>query len=181
MKWLFIFVPLGMFLLWMVRRGNKYRQIFASEHLVELARLLQGVKTAACNASPDQPPPDSPMDDDRCFVSSAGIACLYSVDAGEGVFLHHFSISMPGSYTPHAVGRPFSLYFAGLIGAPIEKLQLAVSESMVFHTAFEVSSEEHPAICEREIDIPTPAEATEKQRWCSNNTERFQWQRISAG
>ncbi len=177
MGWLGIFIPVGLLILWVLLGGRKYKAIFAATHLVEVAELLQQMKDAAYQRIGEEPTPPS---DERCTVSSARIASFYTVDKAQDHFVHHFSISIAGSHTPHAVGRCFTLYFADLLKVPFEALQLAVSERHVFHCAYEVTEEQHVALGQYEIVVPSPDEASRKQRSCSEKVHEFEWVRISS-
>lgn len=177
MGWLAVFIPVGLIVLWVFLSGGKYKAIFAGEHLVEVATLLQQMKDAAYQRIGEEPTPPA---DDRCTVSSARIASFYTVDEAEDRFVHRFSISIAGSITPHAVGRCFTLYFADLLGIPFEKLQLAVSENHVFHCGYDLSEEEHMALKDHRIEMPkTAEEALRKQRSCSDQALQFEWAKIS--
>ncbi len=96
-------VLLILIVLWIISKGGVYKRIFAPEHFVELAQSLSDATAAACDKI-SAPTANPPADDARVFVTSAGVAVMYTVDQEGGNYEHHFSISMAGRYTPHAVG-----------------------------------------------------------------------------
>ena len=172
-------IPVVLLVLFVLVKGRKYNAIYAPGHFIELAQSLQRAKDAACGKI-GVPPITPPTDDDRVILSSARIASMYTVDQADDGFSHYFSISIAGGYTPHAVGGMFTVYFTNLLGIPLDKLQLGISEANVYHCRYHLTADEHTDVQDLQISIPTEESATERHRQCMADRDKLQWSRIQA-
>ncbi len=167
---------------WVVYRAAVYRRLFADEHFLEVARGLGRVKTAALDgvtAAGEEAVP-SPADL-NVLVTRAGLAVLYTVRQAEGEFVHHYSVSVVGGYTAHAVGETFVLFVAKLLGVPFGSLALGVGRSTVHHAEFRLSAAEQAEFAARPVPEVSPAEVTAfRQEW-AEASKQLRWQRLEAG
>jgi hypothetical protein len=167
---------------WVVYRAAVYRRLFADEHFLEVARGLGRVKTSALDkllgAEEDEV---TSRTDPRVLLTSAGLALLYTVRQAEGGFVHHYSVSVAGGYTAHAVGETFVLFVAKLLGVPFGSLALGVGRSTVHHAEFRLSAAEQSEFAARPVPEVSPAEVTAfRQEW-ADAARHLRWQRLEAG
>jgi hypothetical protein len=142
-EWICAGVAVAALIGWIVFRGAAYRRLFADDHLLEVARGVTRIKAAALDKviATDEDEVRSPADP-RVVVTSAGLALLYTVRRVEDRFVHHYSVSVAGGYTAHAVGETFVLFVARRLGVPSESLSLGVGRSTVHHAEFRLSAVE---------------------------------------
>lgn len=150
-------------------RNRAYKKVFAEENYVDLARLLETTKAAAC-AQKHEPLPDPPVPvgPPRQFTTPAGIRVIYTVVRVDGAYEHHYSISLYSrDYTPSAVGSLFTVYVAWLLGIEPDHLSVVtVSENAVYHSEFHLSEEEQVAFEARPIPQPSHREVQEIMAHC---------------
>jgi hypothetical protein len=166
---------------WIALRGAKYRRIFADRHFVEVAQGVARIRSAALSRVivSDDDVVRSP-NDPRALVTSAGLALLYTIRRAENQFVHHYSVSLAGGYTAHAVGETFVLFVAKLFGVPFETLALGVGRSTVHHAEFELPQTEQAAFAGRQVLKVSPAEiAAFREEWIEAR-ERLRWERLDA-
>ncbi|MBC8104269.1 MAG: hypothetical protein H7Z41_16965 [Cytophagales bacterium] len=169
-----ILVIVAIFALWIRSRDKKYSKVFTDPHYVEFAGALPRMKAAALSRSEDGEDDDEEMpapDDERVLQTSAGLAVFYTIHRRGDRYIHHYSVSLAGEYTASAVGIGFSLYFASLLGIPIEQLTLQLSEAGVFHTEFTRSGGEQAAFADRRIETLTPEAASLRFTRCLRQRE----------
>jgi hypothetical protein len=167
---------------WILSRGGLYRRLFADAHFVEVARGVDRLKDAALERVivSDEDEVASPADR-RTLVTSAGLALLYTVRAVEGRFVHHYSVSVAGRYTAHAVGETFTLFVAKLLGLPFEALALGVGRSTVHHAEFRLSAGEQAEFAARPVPVVSAAEvAVFRSEWVEAS-KRLRWERLEVG
>ncbi|MFT5122389.1 MAG: hypothetical protein ACI9TH_001306 [Kiritimatiellia bacterium] len=129
-------------------RSRPYKKIFSPRHYQEFAQTLGPTTEMACHMIGILP--KVPYHEDaRFFVTSAGIACAYSIKQVGELFDHHVSISVAGRVTPRAVGSAFSSFVGNLVGMEAQRLRVGVSKSGVFHTMIQLSAEEQAAFKQR--------------------------------
>lgn len=180
MNWIVVIaVPVLLSVLFVVIKGRKYNALYSPAHFIELAHDLQRAKDSACRNIGD-PPKTPPTDDDRVILSSCRIASMYTVEQLDGRFLHYFSISIAGSYTPHAIGGMFTVYFTNLLRIPHDKLQLGISPANVYHCRYELTAGEHDAVQSLRIPIPTDEAAVELHRQSMVDRDKLDWARMPA-
>src|SRR5688572_9042641 len=82
---------------WVVSRSRFYGRVFAADHILDFVRGVAKAKAAALArvVHSEEDHVRSP-EDPRVFVSSAGLALIYTVGTVEGRFIHHYSISVAG-------------------------------------------------------------------------------------
>ena len=167
---------------WVVFRGAVYRRLFGDGHFLEVARGVGRVKAAALDKviASDEDEVRSPADP-RALVTSAGLALLYTVRRVEDRFVHHYSVSVAGGYTAHAVGETFVLFVAKLLGVPFESLALGVGRSTVHHAEFQLSAGEQSEFTGRPVPEVSPAEVTAFRGEWVEARKHLRWQRLEAG
>ena len=148
--------------------GAVYKAIFSPEHYVEFAQRLAKSKQAACNMIGNLEETESPLDDPRMFLTSAGMAVMYSVDSAEGDagYVHHLSLSIAGRRTPAAVGRSYLLYISRLLGIEPDRMQFGVSPMTVHHCEFLLNEGEQAAFAAQAIEVPSLEAAKQIHREC---------------
>lgn len=179
--WVFAGVVIVALVGWFVIRGATYRRIFADGHFAEVARGVARIKAAALERviASDEDEMGSPADP-RTLVTSGGLALVYTVTRMKDRFVHHYSVSVAGTYTAHAVGETFVLFVAKILGVPFELLALSVSRSTVHHAEFRLSSPEQAAFAERPVPEISLAEITAFRRERIEVSKQLQWQPLEA-
>ena len=92
-----------------------------------------------------------PPDDPRIFVSTEGLAIVYTVRQQKQQFVHHCSVSVAGGYTAHAVGGAFVAFMTKLVGLPWDKMSYEIGTSTVHHGELVVGPDEHEAIASQNV------------------------------
>jgi hypothetical protein len=168
--------------IWIYFRGQTYRRIFADSHFAEVARGVARVKSAAveriilCEKDEMQSPSDP-----RILVTAAGLALVYSVRRVDDNYVHHYSVSVSGGYTAHAVGETFVLFIAKLLSVPSERLALGIGRSTIHHAEFQFSQTEQFAFAALPIpDVSIEEIAAFREEWLEIRKE-LKWQRLEAG
>ena len=167
---------------WILLRGGLYRRLFADEHFLEVARGVARLKAAAlekviASEGDELRSPDDP----RALVTSAGLALLYTVRQGGGRFVHHYSVSVAGGYTAHAVGETFVLFVAKLLGVPFDALALGVGRSTVHHAEFQLGGDGQAEFAGRPVPEVGPKEIAAFRTEWFEASKRLHWQRPDAG
>ncbi len=102
-----VLLPAGAILLWLFSRGGFYKRVFADEHFLEVARALPRVKAAAVGGVYEADEPmESPENNPRVLVTSAGLILAYTVRREDDRYVHHYSVSAGGGVTAHSLGEP---------------------------------------------------------------------------
>jgi len=164
--------------LWFFFKGGKYKQLFADEHFVEIAQGVVGMKQAALDDINDPEhatPPDA--NDGRLLKTSAGLVIYYDITKDDGRFVHHYSISVAGGYTAHAVGRTFAIFVAQLLGVPLDVLTLVVTESSIHHVEFTLEPSSQAEFAARPVPVVTLADVPEYRKQGMEANEKVTWQR----
>ena len=102
MFWIIVSVaiPLLIVLLWLILKIRRFAKVYSPGHYVEFAELLSAATSAACDRiGPPLLELEGP--DPRGFVSSTGLAVVYTIVLENGEYRRHFSVSM-GSNTMRA-------------------------------------------------------------------------------
>jgi hypothetical protein len=162
------------------RLDRRYNAIFANEHFIEFARGVAGVKAAAyaemLDLSEVRPLPPG---DHRVFLSSAGIALVYTISPRNARFDHHFSVSFAGWYTPKAVGESFVLLTAKALGVPYHRLDLGVGGSTAHHADLQLSEEEHEAMRHRPVPELSLADVEAFRKEWTNARPTLEWRDLT--
>lgn len=167
---------------WIVFRWTTYGRIFADAHFTEVAQGVARLKVAALErvVTTDADEVRSPTDP-RVLVTKAGLALVYTVRRLEDRFVHHYSVSVAGGFTAHAVGETFVLFAAKLLGVPFETLALGVGRSTVHHAEFQLSPSEQTEFAGRPVPEVSLAEIEAFRKEWFEARKRLQWQRLEAG
>jgi hypothetical protein len=169
---------------WIVLRGATYRRIFANAHFTEVAQGVARIKVAAMERviASDEDEVRSAADP-RALITSAGLAMVYTVRRIEDRFVHHYhySVSVAGGYTAHAVGETFVLFAAKLLSVPFEFLALGVGQSTVHHAEFQLSPSEQAEFARRPVPEVSLGEITAFRGEWLEASKRLQWQRLKTG
>ena len=161
--------------IWLVVRLRFATGLLAEEHLLEVARGVPRLKAAALERVivTEEDIVRLP-EDPRMLVTSAGLAVMYTVNK-EGQFVHHYSMSVPGTSMAHAVGERLVLLVARLLGIPFERLALSVS-SRLYHAEFRLSEAEEAEFVSRPVPELSVAEVNSFLRGISEARGHLQWQ-----
>lgn len=165
MAWIILGCLFLLAIAWLFFKARLYIPLFAPMHYVEFANLLTAAVEVAC-VRIDEPPSESLGEDPRHFVTSAGIAFFYTITTQDGLFVHQFSVSIAGRYTPRAIGGTFAVYVARLLDIEIDQLQMGVSQNMAYHIIFVLDEQEQADFESREITVPTEREASALHSEC---------------
>lgn len=175
--WLIVGIAVAVVIGLILSRGGVYRRVFAHEHLLEVARAVVGLKAAVLSKIiVGQENEVVSRDDPRVLMTSERLVVFYTIERFAGDrYVHHYSISLAGSYTAHAVGESYVLFVAKLLGIPAESLGLAVGKSTVHHAEFELSAAEQSQFASRPVRRMTSADvAAFLDEWRSQ-TGRLPW------
>lgn len=169
----------ALFLYWMHTKAKLYNSLFADEHFVEFGRGVVKAVAASIDLL-DRDTGDSPSPDDpRNILTDAGMLFYYTIAEEGGVFEHHYSISIAGRYTPHAVGGTFAVFAAHLLGVSPEQLSLGISQHNVYHTVFRLTEEEQRVFLSREIQVPDLGSIDEIRAECMKVRDQLTFERFS--
>lgn len=129
-------------------RLRRYARFFSDEHWLEVARGLGPVKQAALERviRDGEGEPRVQENDPRAFVSSAGLAIVYTVSEGAGGYVHHWSVGAVSGPTAHALGGAFVLFVAKLLGFSPSDLRCEVAPSTVHHAEVVLDAAQHAAL-----------------------------------
>jgi hypothetical protein len=172
-----VVVAVGLYLL----TGRKfYGRLFANAHFFELANAARTMKQAAL----EQPVTDDAATrrlphDPRALMTRAGLAVIYTVRKHDELFIHHYSVSLPGHVTTRAVGGRFISAFGMLIGLPLDKTSFGVARSTVHHADAELSQAEHDQVAETAVPEISEANIDEFRRAVEHRTLATVWGQIS--
>jgi hypothetical protein len=160
----------------------KYQFIFAKEHFIEFAQALADLKKSHLegftNSAPDNLPESlpeslingSPISLDAApphFVTSAGLALLYSVRPDGPRTAHHLSLSYRGQPIAYAAATTFLAFTARLLGVPPERFEVSRSPRGIYHAHLLMTEPEYADFREREIEVPYPDQVREIHRDCN--------------
>jgi hypothetical protein len=163
--WITFGVVLSVIVAYVVSRARAHQRLFADEHFLEVARAATGLKDAGIGTlvrSRNDMPRSAA--DPRTLITSRGVAIAYTVSSRDGAFVHHCSVSQPGSITPGAIGETFSIFVVRLFGLPIEKARLQVGSSMVHHVECTLDADEHEKVVATPVPVVTAANVDEMMR-----------------
>ncbi|MFO0576604.1 MAG: hypothetical protein U1A78_21570 [Polyangia bacterium] len=157
----------------------KYQLIFAKEHFIEFAQALAELKKKHLEGFTDSAPAKrldrttiSPGDAPPNFVTSAGLALLYSVRPEGPRTAHHLSLSYRGQPIAYAAATTFLAFAARLLGLPPERLAVSRSPRGIYHAHLLMTEPEYADFREREIEIPYPDQIREIQQRCNEDRAR---------
>src|SRR5262249_31753325 len=157
----------------LLSRGLPYRRLFADEHFLEIAQAAAGLKAAAFERA-NMGEPTTPSDP-RILMTRCGLAVVYTLRRTEEDFIHHFSVSVAGSITAHAVGATFVTFVSQIIGLPLATMRFEIAPSTVHQGEATLGQDEH----ERLAGSPTPAISTisvaEFRRACQEARRALVW------
>ncbi|MGH8778597.1 hypothetical protein [Paraburkholderia sp.] len=175
MTWIFIALLAAGFIVW---GATRYRPVFADRHFVEVARNVAQIKAAALEQHGDDG--YRPADDPRAQVTTAGLALVYTIVQRDDRFIHHYSVSIPGGVTPHAVGERFILFVARLLGVPFDTLALSSSESStVHHAQFQLSQSGQEVFATRPVPEVTKIEIAAFRTEFNEARKDLRWTRVA--
>lgn len=180
--WVIVGLLVAAFVGWIAFRWYVYRRLFADRNFLEVATGVARLKVAALDKVivSHEDEVKSPADP-RALVTSAGLVLIYTVWRVEDRFVHHYSVSVDGGITAHAIGETFVLFVAKLLGVPFEKLALGVGQTTVHHAQFDLSISEQTQFAE--FPVPEVSKAGVKAFLTEGMEARkhLQWQRSDAG
>jgi hypothetical protein len=180
MWWLLIGILLALAVLWLLAGYVGYQEVFADEHLREVAARLPALKRAALERviAPGADAACTP-EDPRAMRTSVGLAVLYLVGREGDWFHHHLSVSLPDRrYTAHAVGDLFLWLLARLLGVGMDRLRLGISRRTVHHAVFTLSAEEHERFAARPVAPLSPEELSAFRREWARSWRTVGWERL---
>jgi hypothetical protein len=141
--------------------GNKYKRLFADEHIVELAERLTKAK-AACLALLEKPYAgdkkfrnEAARDEGNLFVTSARLSVYYTIDREDRDYRHHISIAYSGGVLALSGGQ----HFAGILNELLHldllsRASMWQSKRTVFHITFALNAGEQDRFANDPVHIP---------------------------
>jgi hypothetical protein len=173
MTWIFIALLAAGVIVW---RVSSYRRIFADRHFADVARIVAQVKAAALEHGDGE---YLPADDPRARITTAGFALVYTIKQRDDRFVHHYSVSIPGRVTSHAVGERFILFVATLLGVPFDILALSsVESSTVHHAEFQLSQREQSEFARQSVPEVTKVEIAAFLKEFHEAGKELHWMRV---
>lgn len=179
---------------------NKYQLIFAKEHFIEFAEQLADLKKKlqtklnlpaaisdpsnqkdspkddqSDNQMGNQPVPSEPAETEPdYFITSAGLAFLYSVRSEGEERAHHLSLSYFGQPLAYAAATTFLAFTARLLRVAPERFAVSRSRQGIYHASFRLSAAEHADLLNRQIEIPAADRIKSIQLEC-NQVRDLNW------
>lgn len=176
---------LGLLATFMWRRVlNKYQLIFAKEHFIEFAEQLSDLKNKLLKLSLDVPERNSEQTNQKdnqpepaaaepdYFITSAGLAFLYSVRSEGEELAHHVSLSYFGQPLAYAAATVFLAFTARLLRVAPERFVVSRSRQGIYHVSFRLGAAEHAELLNRQIEIPAADTIKSIQAECNQVRDR---------
>lgn len=165
----------------------KYQLIFAKEHFIEFAEQLADLKNKLLQSAPGVPDeggePTNQKDNQKdhrpeaepdYFITSAGLAFLYSVRSEGEERAHHLSLSYFGQPLAYAAATTFVAFAARLLRVPPERFVVSRSQQGIYHASFRLSAAEHAELLNGQIEIP-PADTIKSIQLECNQVRDRNW------
>lgn len=141
--------------------GTKYKRLFADDHVVELARRLEGAKAASL-ALLERPyegqmkfRDDAAREQGNLFETAAHLCIYYTIDRDAGGYLHHLSMSYTRGPLAQAGVEHFSAIIGELLTIDIRQAEISQSSRMIGHIEFVLSETEQRGFASRAVVIPS--------------------------
>lgn len=183
------------------RTLTKYQLIFAKEHFIEFAEQLADLKNKLLQSdrrnSEDGNESTNQKDNERAnqsdektgsqldnqsagpegaepdyFITSAGLAFLYSVRSEGEEQVHHLSLSYFGQPLAYAAATVFLAFTARLLRVAPERLAVSRSRQGIYHASFRLGAAEHAELLNRQIEIPAADRIKSIQAECNQVRDR---------
>jgi hypothetical protein len=155
---IWIFLLIGLILVFLRSRKNaeNYEAIFEAEHLCEFAEGVREIKAEAFGAP-------GPADEESelppgAIKTSAGLILVYTADAQDGAWLHHFSMSYNGGPFEPQTARFLTAFFQLLLGREGRGNELGLTRSGRYHLEWTLDQQEHDTLAAREVPVLTAEE-----------------------
>jgi len=152
-----------LFAVWLALKLHRYTRVLSGQHLVEIAERFDSVRSFAYRLA-DEPLDAGPVDPDdpRVAVTRDGVVLAYTIRRDGRRYVHHFSVSVAGAYTPPTVGGSLVVYLDSLLGRDPDQVEFGVSNGAVYHGEFTVDADEQPAVEARPLALPRDAQAVRR-------------------
>lgn len=161
-----------------IASGPSYRKMYAPEHMIELAQKLGLAKASALAnvlSEQDADAPPDPTEQVRrgsAFVTSVGLAVVYTVSRSEHNLQHHISLSYRGGPFARASATLLLTYLHGVLEFGDCACNLTQSETGIFHFVALMNEQQHEAFACHPVRIPEPSEIPEIIKACSESDGR---------
>ncbi|MHC4717823.1 MAG: hypothetical protein ACYS5V_12695 [Planctomycetota bacterium] len=153
--WIVLFSAVVLLFVWLLLKLRRYTGIFADAHMTEIAERFDSVRGFAYRLAdePLEPWPISP-DDPRVAVTRKGVVLAYTIRRDGRRYVHHFSVSVAGAYTPPSVGGSLVIYLDSLLDHDHEQVEFGVSNGSVYHGEFQLEPDEEETTAHQPLALP---------------------------
>jgi hypothetical protein len=154
--WIFLLIGLILVFFRVRKNAGNYEAIFETEHLREFAEGVRKLKAEAFGAPrPEDEQSDLPP---NAVKTSAGLIVVYTAEAREEAWLHHFSMSYQGGPFEPQTARFLTAYFQLLLGREGQGKELGLTRAGRYHLEWKLDQTEHEALAAREVPVPSAEE-----------------------
>jgi hypothetical protein len=155
LPWIVGGLVIALFTALVLRCGRFYLRVFSIDHVREVReRLAQAKRSALAEVGHPASSPAEDLAAGRAFVTSPGLAFMYTVDAvneaGAKKYEHHISISNRGSFLATAAASYVAAVVYKLL-MPESPVGFALSRTGVYHLMFRLSAEDHASYATRPV------------------------------
>ena len=153
--WIVLLSAVVLFAVWLALKLRRHTRILSDDHLAEVAERFDAVRSFAYRLA-DEPLAADPVDpgDPRVAVTRDGVVVAYTIRRDGTRYVHHFSVSVAGGYTPPSVGGSLVVYLDSLLGRDPGQVDFGVSHGTVYHGEFTVDADEEPAVQAQPLALP---------------------------
>jgi hypothetical protein len=161
-----VLIVIAIVVIYIAGEAHKYSSLFAPKHISEFATGMAQLKRAAM-ASIIQPGEDYQAErfDHNTFVSSAGLAAMYTISMQKELFCHHISLSHQTAVLAHSAAMTFATWISYILNVPAEKIKVPIGLSSVpgevWHVTFELTDAEQAAYKTASPRIPEKQAVTD--------------------
>ena len=140
---------------WRVMR-RKYVPLFKDGHLFgEIPSCLAALKHEAFTRAGQ---PLTIPNDSRLFLTSAGLAIIYTVEERPQGLVNQISMSYSGTPIAFAFGGHCGYLILTFLGVDVRRIAVAHSEAGVTHLAFIVAPDDRSEFVARSVSVPSRAD-----------------------
>ncbi len=175
--WIVLLATVILLFVWLLLKQRVYSGILSDAHLMEVAEKFDSVRSFAYRLA-EEPLEAAEInpDDPRVDITHSGVVVAYTVRRDGKRYLHHFSVSVAGGYTPPSVGGSLVIYLDSLLGRDPDTVEFGVSNGCVYHGEFAVDADEEQRVHAQPLALPDDIQAT-RQR-CTNIWNHTPFRRV---
>jgi len=165
--WIVLLSAVILFAVWLALKLRRFTRVLSDDHLVEIAERFESVRSFAYRLA-EEPMDTGAVDpnDPRVAVTRDGVVVAYTIRRDGRRYVHHFSVSVAGAYTPPSVGGSLVVYLDSLLGRDPGQVEFGVSNGAVYHGEFTVGADEEPDGRPEPLALPRDVQAA--RRYCAS-------------